>query len=290
MTSIAYGIAMPSLRGVLAPTAPGLPLDSISGVTLAAAWSVNRALLTSFGTGDLFRGRDTVTSDEADYAAPSAFVTALGGDAGALPKLYDQSGSGNHLLQATASQQPAFASDAGSSGNAAAALDNSDDYMATAANMAALFSVSSWYMAIVCYFNALAGTNAYPTLNQMLLGNEASGYIGAALKADGTFQCDVASGGHHVTNTSSGAVSALTPVLLEWRRQGGNNGLRVNGGSWVEAAGGDPPSLAQVLQLGRGYGASMPFNGYFFEGYVCDAEPAAADTVAAALKSYHGIA
>ena len=287
MTGVAYGVAMPSVRGVLTTLSPGLPLDLASDVTVTGAWSVQRALLTSFGSGSRFRVRDTSNNNEQDCVTPAEAGTFLGGHAGAIVDVYDQSGAGNAFMQATASRQPAFTANAASTGKAAAALDNSNDYMATAANMSTMFSTSSWYMAVVCYFNALAGTSTAVWNNQTVLGN-ASGYIYTAVMADGTFE--IGNYSHFDTKTAPGAVSAIVPVLLECRRKSGNDGVRVNGGSWVEHSDADPTSIAQPLVLGKTYSSAQPFNGYFFEGYVADAEPAAVDSIAASLMAYYGIA
>ena len=268
------------------------PLDQVTGVTISGAWGIARPLLSSFIGQNRGRVRDTTGAGTSytDFATPADAAAFLGGDAGAIVNLYDHSSNTRTLTNATVGKQPAFSSAIGPNSRAEP-LDNTDDYLATAANMSAMISLSSWYMACVVYLNALAGTatGSATYQNQIIWGNGNGGYIWLDTLANGTLDAASYLVGNAVTG--AGAVSAAVPVILEWRRTGGKYGVRINGATWVESASlGDPSGLAYPFQLGSGNtGLSKPFNGTFFEGYVCSAEPAQSAAVVGNMKSYYGV-
>jgi hypothetical protein len=91
------------------------PLDNYA-TNLMAMWSVARRLLTSY-TGSLIRVRRSSDSTEQDigYVAnggldTASLLTFVGGGNGFITKVYDQSGLGRNLLQATASAQQSIVS------------------------------------------------------------------------------------------------------------------------------------------------------------------------------------
>ena len=291
MTSVAYGIALPAGRGVLHPGTLAPPLDQVSGVTISAAWGLARPMLSSFSAGNRGRVRDTTTAGESDFVAPADATSFLAGDAGAVETLYDHSGNGRALTQSSASLQPAFSTSVGPNARAGAALDNSDDTMATAANMSAMFTTSSWYWAAVVLFNALnSGStheNAAVSGDQLVIGNRGAGYLQMVVLANG--KAAVGEFGTGVVLSGAGAVVAGAPVVLETRRSGGATSLRVNGASWIDVTMGDPTSLDEPLTIGKCWASGLPFNGAFLEGYVASAEPAQSAAVVANMKSYYGI-
>ncbi len=232
MTNVAYGIAMPTMRGILTPQRR--LLDGISGVS--AAWSFNRALRG--GAGSWLRVRDTATGTGYDCKDPASVAAALAGDNGTLPEIYDQSGNGHAFVQSTVIQQPGYIAAVSSNGLAAASFDNTDDNMHTAANMDTMFSTSSWYFAGAFQFNALIGTteggDAYADTN--ILFNQATGYPQLAALANGKAIIGIHGSGY--ATTGAGGIANNTPAVIECRRDAasGKIGVRVNGGTWGEVA------------------------------------------------------
>ncbi len=97
--------------------------------TVRGAWGL-RTLLTSY-TGPLVRIRDTSNNAEQDvYANASGYLNAftVTGDA-AVVKIYDQTGNGSDLVQATSSLQPLLVTNTTMLGGPSIKFDGVDDYM-----------------------------------------------------------------------------------------------------------------------------------------------------------------
>lgn len=280
MTAVAYGIAMPAVRAVLGrPTPAPAVLDQVSGVTITGAWSMERALLASFGSGNRFRVRDTTTSGFQDCATPAAASSFLGGDSGAVVSLYDQSGNGRTLTNATASQQPAFATGIGPNGRAGAAFDATNDKLVGPA-LSNFMTAASGYVVAVLMFNALATTNQQ-------VWADTSGYVALMGQSASTLRVYLYDTGYH---TADETIAAGAVVVHEWWHQGGTLYARLNGGTVSSTAAGDVASLASFLGVGRVLNAWNAMNGSILEFATMSGVPAQADSVVDDMKLYYGIA
>lgn len=113
-----------------------LPLD---GITTAAAWSVARLLYTSYTGNPLIyvrRSSDNagmnIGADASGNLDTATLLSFVGAGSGYVWVVYDQSGSGRHLLNATASQQPRIVN-AGTletqGGRPCCVFDGTDDFL-----------------------------------------------------------------------------------------------------------------------------------------------------------------
>lgn len=121
------GVVKAPLRGLRYAGAQGFRgiLDQI-GPAPVAAWSLSRALSASYAGGplcDLRRSSDsgtlTVLAGDDGEADLGSYAAWAGADTIFCAKVYDQSGGGNHLVQATPASQPKFTPDAGPNGRPA---------------------------------------------------------------------------------------------------------------------------------------------------------------------------
>ncbi len=119
-------------------------VDSVAD-TFAGLFSFNERMLTAY-TGPLFKVRNGTTNVETDIGYVSAtgrldttaLTTACSGANGLVVTLYDQSGNGRNLGQATTTKQPKIYDSStglvtlGPNGAAAALFDNTDDELTRA--------------------------------------------------------------------------------------------------------------------------------------------------------------
>jgi len=286
MNPVAYGIALPAIRGVLAPpVAP--PLDPMTGVTITGAWSVNRALLSSFAGQDRLRMRDTSSGAIDDVATPAAALAFLNGNAGTVVSLYDHSGNARTLTNAATALQPALVTGVGALSRAGAQFDASDDFLQGAA-LSNFMSAVSGYVICAGLFAALTANNDV-YLNQPLWRTSTSGH-GAYAKSggslysyafDNTFRCALGA-----------TVAPAVPFVHEWWQASGQLYSRVNAGTTYQAVCGDTSVvISRLFGLGQDNGrAGAPgANGTILEIATMSARPAQADALVADMMALYGI-
>lgn len=240
-------------RRVLYPT--DYILEGITA-TLTGAWAPFR--LTAKWSGDLAtlrRSSDDTTDDFGigtddgddpillDTDAVSDFI---GSGNGFFSQLFDQSGNGNHLAQATTTKQPQYVTEIGDNDRVAASFDGSNDILSTSVAMTSLMSVSTGYLVIAGLIDTLTLDSATKTSNHLLAG-DASSKLGLYVRLGGTI--------YGINNDGSldGAVEGaptLVPFVAELRHDGGLIYVRINGVGEDSATSGDTSSLAGVLNIG----------------------------------------
>jgi hypothetical protein len=175
------GVVKAPLRGLRHAGAQGFRgiLDQI-GPAPVAAWSLSRALSASYAGGplcDLRRSSDSGTltilaGDDAE-ADLGSYAAWAGADTIFCAKVYDQSGGGNHLVQATPASQPKFTPDAGPNGRPAI-FD--DDTRAATMTLAGGSSIDGMWAtggsAIVALSCSSAGSLSLKSMQIRVMGSE----------------------------------------------------------------------------------------------------------------------
>lgn len=231
------------------------PLDGLSNLT--GAWSMGRDLLTS-------------------YIGSSRYTDS----SGAVSALNDQTGNARHLTQGTAANRPAV-STGGSASRACAAFDNSNDYMDGVAISALIANNAGYVIAsgIPLTLDTNDTTN-YPYNDVMFC--DTGGYMGAFMRSGGNAVAYNYDGTQDVAQI--GTVSANNPAVIEWRHEGGNIYVRVNGGSWSSAtASGNTQVLTGLFRIGTTFGNATYTHIKFFEMATFNAVPN--DTIKDALAA-----
>ena len=250
-------------RRTLYPT--DFVLDGITA-TLTGAWAPFK--LTERWHGDLIKlrrssddteddfGIGTDDGDDAILLDTDAVATFIGsGNSGYFSQIYDQSGNGFHLVQATTTKQPLYVgpdqSDVqvnGANDQPVASFDGSNDILATSAAVSSLMSVSTGYLVIVGLIDALTLDSATKASNHLLIG-DASSKLGAYVRKGG-----IAYGINDDGSVDAGTdgVPLLVPFALEMRHDDGSIYIRINGDDNREdsATSGATSSLAGALNVG----------------------------------------
>ena len=237
-------------------------LDSITA-TLTGAWAPFK--LTERWHGDLIKLRRSSDSTEDDFGVGTddgddrvlldtdAVSTFVGSGSGYFSQIYDQSGNGNHLVQATTTKQPLYVgpnqSDAqvnGDNDRPVASFDGSNDVLSTSVAMTSLMSVSTGYMVIAGLIDALTLDSATKASNHLLMG-DASSKLGAYIRKGG-----IAYGLNDDGSVDAGTdgVPMLVPFVVELRHDSGTIYIRINGDREASATSGDTSSLAGILNIG----------------------------------------
>jgi len=170
----------------------------------------------------------------------------LAGSTGYVSQLFDQSGNGRHLVQATTTKQPIYESSDELIGQPAASFDGDDDLLATAGNMSNLISTSDGWLVIAGRIDELAFDSATATADHLLLGDQGQ-KIGLYARAGGNlygFNNDGAG------DTVTDAVPVLEPFVATLRHGSGTLYTSVNGRTELSAASGATSSLASLFQVG----------------------------------------
>ncbi len=239
-------------------------LDGVSGVT--GAWSMSRALLTSFGAGS-------------KYTDVSGFVSSFN----------DQSGSSRDFT-GSVGQRPAVAT-AGPSSLACASFDGTDDRLTTAALLSSFMSASAGYMLWSFRINTISANDGNPYANEPVCG-DTGGYMGLYIRNTAstpeTAQAYNFSGGNQ--SAESAVISASTDYVIEWWHDSGSVYLCVNNGTPISVSSGNTDVVSGALGLGRGYSSSGIFSDVdIFEGFIASAVPASRSTIAANFMAALGM-
>jgi len=244
-------------------SAATFPLD---GLTVQAAWSMSRPLSTAYGAGSLY--------------------TASGGY---ISKLEDQTSNNLDMNQTIADANRPVEATAGPNSRACADFDTNDYLVGT--TLANYFFAGAGYIVVSAMFDAITLNTGSPYTDHPIIGDD-GGYMGLYVSDVGS--PDKVSAYNYDGNqdyASSTTVTVATPYVLEWKHEGGNISLRVNGGSWINAASGNTGSLANVLHFGAGYsvgGAHFDFK--LFEAAIFSVVPSSGtqDALVADFKAWVG--
>ncbi|RUU23524.1 hypothetical protein EOD08_26005 [Mesorhizobium sp. M6A.T.Ca.TU.002.02.2.1] len=213
------------------------PLD---GLSPTGAWSMSRDLMTSFIGGS----RYTDVS-------------------GAVSSLNDQSGNSRHLTQATASNRPAVTT-AGPNSRACADFGSTDSLRGAA--ISNFIANNAGYMVVSFLADTIAGSSgSYANGNPLL--SDTGQFMGLFAWNSGTPKTAFA---YNYDGTqdyaSSAVVNAGTAYVAEWRHEGGNVIVRVNGGTSVSTASGNTQTLTGLLCMAHHGDASL--DGKIFEAAI----------------------
>lgn len=256
--------------GAMKPSAApaGPPLDGISG-TLTGAVSVGRDLLTSF------IGNPRYVID-----------TGIG-------ELVDQNG-GTSYTNISDSAQPTV-STAGPQGRACANFDGSNDALYGPAH-SAIMTATDGYMVVVWVVDSISSDNGTTLIhrNQQLIANtSAGGHVGLALRTSGSPGPSVSAFGYTGSYAiASAEISTGAVLVVEWRHEGGNLYVRVNGGSEASVSCGSI-TLKGTMAFGRshsGTGGNWYADGKLFEAVTFSTPPSSddRDALVANMLSYYG--
>lgn len=220
---------------------------------LSGAWGLFR--LTEDWSGYLARIRRSSDSTTSDVSAAEdvlaidvdAIETFVGsGGTGYIDRLYDQSGNGRSLLQATTTMQPAFDGEEDESGIPAASFDGTDDLLATSGAMSNLISTTAGYIVVAGLIDTVTLDSATIASNHLLLG-DASAKIGLYARLGGTLY------GYNDDGSSDSVKHAFPPAVpfvAELRHLSGTLYTRVNGENEKSGTSGTTSSLAGVFNVG----------------------------------------
>lgn len=228
---------------------PTYPLD---GFSPTGAWSMSRDLLSAFAGGSRYTD-----------------------SSGAVSSLNDQSGNTRHLTDAgTAARRPTVAT-GGPNSRTCADFDGSTDFL-TGAAISNFISNSAGYMIVSWLADAITLNVAQSYNNHLILG-DAGQFMGLYLRDTGS--PDTVYGFNWDGNEDRGVdatIAVSTAYVTEWRHDGGNVYVRVNGGTWQSAASGNTSTMTNALLLGGRNGAQQ-FNGKIFEAAVFSTVPGSTD-------------
>jgi hypothetical protein len=239
------------------PRVPTLILDPYSP---SGAWSMSRDLLIA-------------------ASGLPRYTTATG-----INSIKDQTGGLRHL--ANTSNQPVVAT-AGPNSRTCADFNGTTQILQTAASVSSFWSNTTGY--VVCSFlvDGITGSDTVDLFfNDLVWGDGINGYSGIYLTASGT-PAKMTAFGYDGNNdfASQDVVVTGTAYVAEWRHEGGNLYLRVNGGTEVSVAHGTASDMSGPLGIGD------HANIKFFEMATFATIPSSTnrDIIAADFKSHIGI-
>lgn len=252
MTSVAYSIALPASRGVLAPAVAPV-LDRLSAAPSAgfATWRLRNAY-----AGSCIRVRRASDNSEQDigFSGSNLDIAALlafaaGGDA-FVKTLYDQSGNGRDLTQATAANQPKIVS-AGSpittiNGLPSLQFDGSNDRLSYG-TLGNFVSASAYTMMALARPTAGGSDNGVVAAGKPALFGNGTNDLGFRF---GSSQLQME---HYDTSPEAASVGALSypqTLVAQGSYDGTNIKARANGGTAAAAAAGSVGSVSSTAHLG----------------------------------------
>ena len=246
-------LALNTAKAAVAST----PLD---GLTITAAYSASRALISTFNAYPLVAVNDAVSS-------------------------FRDQVSTQHIVQATAAYRPALTT---VGGRLAADFDGTDDIMSAGATWTNFMAVGAGYACFSIYPDAITSNSATVYNNHCIFGDSGD-YLGLFLKSGATANAYNYDG--TVDSPTGVAITAGAPHTVEWRHTGGSLDLRVDGGSWSSVASGNT-SGGSTLNIGGNVNAAatQAFNGKIAEFVFCQTVPSSTnqDNIRAALAAHIG--
>ncbi|WP_394891006.1 Ig domain-containing protein [Mesorhizobium sp. AaZ16] len=221
----------------------------LDGLSPTGAWSMSRDLLTAF--------------------AGSRYTDV----SGAVSSWNDQSGNSRHMAQATAGNRPLVAT-AGPNSIACADFDGTDDILVGSIAISNFISASAGYLVVSFLADTITVNNANAWSNHAII-EDFGQFLGLHLRDTGS--PDTISAYNWDGNADVAArveINAGTANVAEWRHEGGNVYVRVNGGTEASAASGNTQLLTGQLRFG---GASAWLDGKIFEVATFSTVPASGD-------------
>ena len=266
---------------------PAQYYDTTFGSAVKGVWALRKAV--SGYAGSLVRIRDTNDNSEQDVGfdgSGNLGSFSVVGDA-AVVKVYDQTGNGAHLEQATTTKQPLLQASQTPSGRHAIKFDGSDDFLADATN-----ATNRPYM--VGNLQLLVGVGPAGSISQYkwIASIPQSGtahsspFYRACLLGRSTTEFSVA--------TNGGTITHHTPVLFSPTSGWGAIWADFSGGEFSHHAMGCRLStftgtsvtypLSTGLRLGSNGDGTECFGGYLFEIAALDGSPSVQNRGNALLK------
>jgi hypothetical protein len=221
----------------------------LDGTSPTGAWSMYRDLLTSFVGG-------------------TRYTTATG-----VSLINDQTvaSPNRNFGNAGTTAQPVVTT-AGPMNRTCADFDGVNDALYTqVAALSSLIAAASGYIVVSFIADAITTSDATIYFNSTVIGDTGQ-YIGLHLKTPSTINSYNYDG---TVDLSTLTITTATPYVVEWRHEGGNIYLRVNGGTEVSTASGNTSSLTSALWLGSS-GGGYCGNIKFFEMATWSTVPALA--------------
>jgi hypothetical protein len=241
------------------------PLDfamrGLSG-TLSGAWGFLR--LTEDYSGDLVtirRSSDSTTDDfgwEEDslIVDADAIETFVGsGNTGYVSQLWDQTGNGRHLAQATTTKQPVFTSEieTGTTDRPGASFDGTDDLLATSGALSNLISTTAGYIVVVGLVDSVSLNSSTASANHVIVADSALEHGLSARLGGRLYGFNDDGSEDSVTDAVPvGVNSDENPqaFVAELRHDSGTLYTRVNLGDEESTTSGTTASLAGALNVG----------------------------------------
>jgi hypothetical protein len=219
----------------------------LDGIGPTGAWSMSRKLLSNYA---------------------GAFYTDAGG--GAISAWLDQSGSSRNLSQGTSGSRPSAAT-AGGKSRACADFDGTDDLL-TGATMSNFIAAGTGYLVVsaladVISTDVTSANNGYQ--NDGIISDDGAN-VGILLRSTGPLAIANNFDGN---SDDTGTVATTTGAVhvYEWRHEGGNLYLRVDGGTEASVASGNTTLTASMI-VGRNY-SNQYFDGKVFEAAAFNVVP-----------------
>lgn len=268
------------------------PLDfAMAGITgtLSGAWGFLR--LTEDYSGELVtirRSSDDTTDDfswgedvlSVDADAIETFVGS--GNSGYVSQLWDQTGNGRHLVQATSAQQPLFTAEieTGDEDRPGASFDGSNDLLATSAALSALISTTAGYIVVVGLIDTLTLNSATASSNHVILADSAKEHGLFARLGGILYGVNDDGSEDSVTDALPSTINSEEtpkPFVAELRHASGTLYTRVNMGDEESATSGTTSSLAGSLNIGDIAAGSQALDFKLFAVLTFSTAPDAAD-------------
>jgi hypothetical protein len=246
-------------------------IGALDKTPCSGAWSASRDLLTSF-------------------LGASRYTDAGGG---AISTFIDQSGNGRNLTDGgTSGRRPALTT-AGPYLRTCLDFDGSTDYLSGAA-LSSFISNSTGYFVISFMADSITLNDAASYANHGVLGSEA--FMGLYLKNAGTPKTAIAqnfdnvAGDGHTQASAASTVNTAVPCVLEWRHEGGNLYVRVNGANEASVTSGNTNDMTKALTIGIGYLSGGMLDGKIFEAAAFSTIPSSAkrDAIVANFMAHVG--
>lgn len=256
------------------------PVDDAMSGTLSGAWGLSR--LTPHWSGLLAKLRrssdsttDTFTFAEGELSIDSDDVgTFIGTGSGYIDTLYDQSGNGRPLIQASTTKQPGYDGEIGDAEVPGFTFDGSNDLLACASALSTQMSTTVGYMVVVGMVDALTLDSATASANHVLAA-DSTNKMGLYVRTGGALYGQNDDGSADATTDAIPNLSE--PFVAEWRHTGGIVYSRINKGTERQATSGTTSSLAGFLNVGDDASGSQALTGSVFAILTFSVIPTAAE-------------
>lgn len=173
----------------------------------------------------------------------------------AVSQITDKSGSSHTFAQTTAGSRPPTTT---INSLTALSFPFNGYFLQSAAAASTMLSTTAYTVHVVTSVSAIS-SNATGGTNNNAVWGDVNGQVGLYLKSTGPTAVAVNNDGTEDNATTT--IATATAMVLTVQLSGGNIAISRDSGSFTSTASGTNTSLAQILYLGRGEGASPWFNG-----------------------------